>query len=247
MITVNNNIIPGATLMGISNVAFTYLGDKVYAAQKLERIYGIFLSNTVQASDNFLKWKSITINGTQDAFSKIYFFLRTSDSDNFDGVEWIGPFYNTTTDISYMTGGYMQFMVVLRSDSTSTSIPKVDEVILSYYSSENSVKFFTQAYRIGFQPEHILLTYNAQETDDTIIRFAVSGVDSVDLSNYQYIEPNKIESLSLTYNSDQLKIMAEIIGSSETQVVLNEFAVTFSGDIACRVNEDEFSSSSSDN
>ena len=244
MITVNNNIVSNTTLNGIDSVSYTYLGEKVYAAQKLERIYGIFLSNTVQASDSFLKWKEVTIVGTQDSSSQIYFLLRTSTDGNFDESEWIGPFYNATTNISTIKGGYMQFMVVLRSDSTSSSIPKVDEVILSYYSSESSVKFFTQAFNIGFQPEHILLTYNAAESDDTIIRFAVSGVDSVDLSNYQYIDPNKIEELALTYNSDKLKIMAEIIGSSESQVVLNEFAVTFSGDVAYRANKYDFSSSS---
>ena len=246
MIKVNNNIVSNSTLnSGISGASFTYLGEKVYAANKLERIYGVFLSSVIASNENFLKWKEITVNKTIDPYSTIYFFIRTSDSETFVESEWLGPFYNVTTDISYVGGKYIQFMIVLRSDTTSPSVPKVDEVIISYYSSENSVKFFTHAFRIGFQPEHLLLTYNAVETDDTIIRFAVSGVDSVDMADYQFIEPNKLESLSgLTYASNKLKIMAEVIGSSQTQVVLNEFAVMFSGDADYRVNKYEFSTSS---
>jgi hypothetical protein len=145
-----------------------------------------------------------------------------------------------------MSGRYVQFMVVMRCDSNDLTAPHVDSVNISYFSTESTVKFFTKAFHLGYRPKHVVLTYNAEETDDSIIRFAISGDDSAIISKYQYIEPNKIQYLNeISRTAKNIKVMIEMVGTSETEIKVHEFALMFSGDDATRVNKEAMASSPS--
>jgi hypothetical protein len=106
---------------------------------------------------------------------------------------------------------------------------------------------FTKTFKIGFVPKQILLTYNATNVDDdAIIRFAVSGTDTIDPAYYMYIDPNKIENLyEIGFDSGEIKIMLELGGVSGTDISVDEFALMLSGDTAKRINQEYMVSSSS--
>jgi hypothetical protein len=231
----------------ISDITFDYLGDKIYSAEKYERIYGIFVSNPIIANSNIIRWNQMSWDATKDNDSEIFFFIKSGFSQNeLDASKWSNLLINSPSDISQFTGQYIQFMIIIRCDNETFSIPKVDRVNLSYFNQETAVRFFTKAFPLDFNPKHVLLTYNAEETDDTIIRFAISGEDSANISKYQYIDPNKIETLTdISRTSENIKVMLEIVGSSETNVVVHEFALIFSGDEYSRVNKLAMESSSS--
>lgn len=98
---------------------------------------------------------------------------------------------------------------------------------------------------MGFAPKHILLTYNADVSDESILRFAVTGFDSTDSSDYQYIDPNKVVELpELSILSDKFKLMVEMIGDTGIPIVLHEIGLMFSGDGQRRLNWESSSSSS---
>jgi len=160
---------------------------------------------------------------------------------------WSGPYFNEITELTEQNGRYLQFCILLRHDFDSlVTLPNITDINLKYYTSDTAAKFYSRTFNVGFTPKSVVLTYNADTNDDAIIRFAISGADTNDTSYYQYIEPNKIVTLdSLTYLSDNIKVLMEMVGTSESQVVVHEFALMFSGEDAFRVNKLYMQSSSS--
>lgn len=217
----------------VSSSEYHSFGEKVYSAQNIDRIYGVFTSNIIIASDEFLNWHNLTWVGQNNVNTRVFFFVRSSATqDGLSASSWIGPYQNPSNDISSLTGRYLQFMAVLRNDGDNVSLPLIEKINISFFSLQQSTKFFTKAFDLNFVPKHILLTYNASNVDDnTVIRFAVSGEDTVDETRYKYIDPNKIETLDvISYDSSKVKIMLEFIGNSSVPVSINEFAFMLGGD-----------------
>jgi hypothetical protein len=233
--------------LNVADVDFNYVGDKVFSAVQYDRIYGIFVSDPIIAEEKFIKWNQLSWESTEDLYSKIFIFVKYGNSiESLNVSRWSGLLINSPFDISDLNGRYIQFMIIMRCDNGDFSIPQVNSINISYFSSENSVRFFTKAFHLGYKPKHVVLTYNAEETDDSIIRFAISGDDSAIISKYQYIEPNKIQYLNgISRTSENIKVMVEMVGTSETQVQVHEFALMFSGDEGTRVNKEAMVSSSS--
>jgi len=246
-IVVNHDNTIIADIDNISNINFDYLNGKVYSADKYDRIYGIFVSNPIIADINILKWNQISWDSTKDQYSEIFILVRSASSENdLENAEWSNILLESPADISNHNGIYIQFMIVMRCDNSNFSVPIVNKINLSYFSSYSSVKFFTKAFPLGFSPKHVLLTYNAEETTDSVIRFAVSGDDSALESASQYIDPNKVVRLDgISRTSQNIKVMLELVGSSQTNISVHEFSLIFSGEDVSRVNKIAMMSSSS--
>jgi len=246
-IYINNNLISVDTSISfVSNVKFNSLTSKVYSATKIDRAYGVFISNVLLPNEYFVRWNNLSWIGATDTNSSVYLYIKSSENENeLLNTDWVGPYNNSINDISWATGKCLQFMAVLRND-TSTSFPVINSINVSYLSLNNPVKFFTNTFNLGFVPKHLLLTYNAQnETDDTILKFAISGKDTANIKDYIYIDPNKIENLDhLGFYSDQIKVMIELGGVSGTNISVDEFAINISSENAIRLNQIYDSSSS---
>lgn len=247
-ININNISEYYADIPKIKSINFNFLGNKIYSATKVQQIYGTFVSNVVEASEYFLKWNEITWDDNKDSESNIWMYVKTaSTQEELQITAWSGPYIDGAITLSDQYGKYLQFCAVIRKKYNATiDFPKIGDIKLKYFTSETASRFFTRTFNIGFTPKTVVLTYNADTADDAIIRFAISGMDTADTSYYQYIDSNKIVELdSLTYLSDNIKVMMELIGTSETQVVVNEFALMFSGEEAFRINKKYMESSSS--
>ena len=231
----------------IKSVTFDYLEKKVNAATEVRRIYGTYLSSVIVASSLFLRWDHLIWEGTLDDNSGVYFYIKSANSENeLQVAEWVGPYSDLDSDISAIDGRFLQVLVVLRNDGINNGLPRIDKLQLYFKTSENAARFYTKAFHVGFTPKHAVLTYNADQPDDSIIRFAISGDDTTDISKYQYLKPNSIVRLdSVSYLSDDVKIMVEIIGSSGDETAVHEFAVMLGGDNATRINKETLVSSSS--
>lgn len=244
---------------GIKSISFDFLDHKVYSAQKIQSMCGYFVSQPIDSGVNLISWKemiwdAIKLNGTDIAI-----YLKTSSSEsNLENVTWNGPYYNYTTDLSDFKDRYLQFMIALCNNGAKNdyhnyfSSPIFKSISLVYSSSSNASKFYSKAFNLNFVPKHILLTYNGEISSDSIVRFAVSGFDSVDPNDYQYIEANKIVELEdFSILSNKIKLLIEMLGDSNIPVVISEVALMFSGDQQLRLNNissssSEESSSSSD-
>ena len=256
-IIINKTKTVSADINGINNISFDYLGEKVYSVEKIQKLIGVFISQTVVGENQLVSWKEVSwvaekLEGTDIA---LYIKIATTES-GLDNAEWNGPYYDSPTDLSDLKGKYLQFIIVLSNDGTGrrinyehievASTPVLSSISLSYLSADTAIKFYTKAFDLGFVPKHVLLTYNNKITDDAIVRFAISGFDSIDSNDYQYIDPNKIEELSgLSTLSTKIKVLMEMIGDSSIPITIQEFALMFSGEDQLRLNKISSSSSNS--
>lgn len=226
IININGNNIGAKNIEGLSSISFYHMNKKVYGAQKKEKPFAVFVSQDIFAEDNIIRWDKLSFDGIKHGGSDIKFYLKTNHM-----YHWTGPYLNNSNDIGNLTGEKIKIMIIMSGDCETLEIPELDKISLSYFSSSNAVRLFTKTFNLGFSAKNILLTYNAKEDPDSLIRFAVTGFDTIDDREYQYIEPNKVEDLSdLSMFSDKIKIMVEMVGKSTDVVVLNEFSAMFSGD-----------------
>ncbi len=235
-ITINGSKKADRSIPGVKRAEFTYVGAKTHASFSLSQIYGVFKSIPVLVpdSENFISWKSLNIEYSDSSEkNNIWVFFRSFDSD-LEKEVWQGPFKDKEYDITFATGKYFQIMAVIGSEII------INSIYLSFISSQNSSFFYSSAFNIGFSPKHLVLTYNGDVSENAVIRFAISGTDTIDQSDYQFIEPNKIQELSkLSIFSDKIKVMMEIAGDSGVPITIHEIAVMFAGDDSVRANLDE--------
>lgn len=240
-ITINNIPQGDAEITGIASISFNYMGKKVYSANQADMIYGVFLSQIVVAPTNFIRWNSFTIDSP--SLDNVWVYARNADS-NIESAVWQGPYKNITNEIASLDKAMFQFMIVMRDNgSLSTQINSIE---LDFISAENAKVFFSKTFSIGFRAEHVLLTYNADASSDAVLKFAISGEETADISKYQYIEPNKVQELyEMPLYSDKIKLMTEITGDSGVPIKIHEIAFMFSGNKYERVNISTVISSSS--
>ncbi len=235
-LTINGYVKQNISIPGVKNLAFTYIGAKTHASFSLTQIYGVFRSAPILVpnTENFISWENLVIDYSNASdINNIWVFFRSFDSD-MDRVVWRGPFKDKEYDVSFLSGKYFQIMAVIGSETT------INSIYLSFLSSRNSSFFYSTAFNIGFQPKHLVLTYNGDVSENSIVRFAVSGEDTTNLSEYQFVTPDKIQELSkIGIFSDKIKIMMEIAGDSGVSVTIHEIAAIFSGDGSSRANLEE--------
>jgi hypothetical protein len=241
IININNSGSVNANIPGINSVSFNYIGQKATAIQPIDRLVGVFRSDQIKADEGFVRWLDFAWGGNQTDFN-LGFFVRSADKP-LTNEKWQGPFYNSSFDIGMQKGKYLQFMVSMITDGVD--IPRVSNINVRYITSNVATQFYTKAFHLGFKPETILLTYNADLGDDTIIRFSVAGEESTDPLDYQRIEPNKIETLTdISIFADKVKILMELAGEFTSDIAVHEFAFIVGGNDVERINKFELESSS---
>jgi len=241
-ININHKSIITADISGVDSIFYKYLGDKVYSAEKVEKMCGVFLSDIVYVDQySFAAWNQITWSGS----GSVSIFVRTSSTaTGVSTADWYGPYPESEIDISSLTGGYLQLMVGICAESGS--IPQIDSVQIYFLSYQTAVKFYSRTFELGFVPKHIVLTYNATVSDDAILKFAVAGEETTDNSQYQYITPNQLVELrNISRISDGIKVLIEMTGDSSIPITVHEYALIVGGSTATKINEVYYQSSSS--
>jgi len=133
---------------GIREVSFDFLGEKVYSATRIEKICGTLISQPITAPTSFIKWKEADITLQKIDNTDVSLFLKSANSESeLENANWVGPFLNEINDITDLQGKVIQFLLVLCNfgipqDSmygyNATSFPIVEELNLSFFSSDSS-------------------------------------------------------------------------------------------------------------
>lgn len=235
-ININNLITIEENIPGINSVKFNYLGKKVVSVNRIDRIVGVFTSDVLVANSSFLRWDSISWVGTTlDRNVSIFVRSGTTITET-KYSKWKGPYFDKFFNIDTLIGQYIQFMIVLVADQITN--PIINSLALNFISSQDSVKFYSKYFDLGFSPKNLMLTYNATENLDSIIRFAVTSQDTVAENKYQFISPNKIEELvNLSPNASGIKFMIEIIGNSGLPVEIHEVSLAIGADQVSQINK----------
>lgn len=238
----NSNLVDTIYIDGVKSISFYHVGEKVYSAISQTQIWGTFISNQIYAPEGFLRWNELQLESNY--LDNVWVFIRSADS-NIELSKWTGPYKITTNDISNLTGQLIQFLIILKS--TEDQDTTINNFKISYISSQDSKLFYTKCFNLGFSPESIYLTYNAETSEDSILKFFVSGKDSIDDLDYQEITPNTLNKLDqIGEYSNKIKLMVQLSGDSSIPIELHELSFMFSGNKNVKLNKIEDSSSSED-
>ena len=230
-------LIADAVLDGVQYGVFYYPKDStIYSAKRVQRLAAVFESPIMDGGADLLSWKSLAWDSTIPSQTRVYVHARAAATEaGLSSTGWSDPYLNGSQDISGIQGRYLQVSIVLYSDGDAVTetmpSPAVSGLRISSYVTSSSSKFYTKTFSLGFKPRSILLTYNGTVPEGAMVRFAVAGEETTDMSDFQIINPNKVEELKdLSDLSEGLKVMILATGSTEVPFVVDEFSVAISGD-----------------
>lgn len=230
----------------INQIQFHAFSESVFSSSKIGTVIGVWDSEILDGGETLLAWKKIILSCSKPENSDIYIFV--SNSDNQTAIDsWVGPYRNNETSIISLLKRYLKIRCVMiqRGDpqhdySYNQNIigPSVDSILVQGVISGTSSKFYTSVIDIGFSPKYILITSEANIPDGAIVRYGVSSLDTTNSDKYQFVSTNKIEKLNkIPVTGRKIKLLIEMSGGSGDPIVIDEFAVMFSGDKQIFVNK----------
>jgi len=201
---------------------------------------GIWDSKVIDGGTGLIKWHNLAFSGSLPEGAMLYMFIKNSATVAGLTGSWTGPFMNTSNSILTYTGRYLMVRMVLTQTGTVTpgygynptaGGPIIDWLKITGITSGNASVFYTKTFDLDFNPRHILVTSESTIPTGSVIRFAVTNVDTVDTGYYQYINENEITLLNtLPVTGRKLKLLIEMSGESGSEIVVHEFAMMFSGE-----------------
>ena len=228
----------------ITSVNYYQLTAPIFSGRRIGSVIGIWESDSIDGTSDLLSWKEIVLSCTKPTGSDVYVFVSNQATTTEDPV-WRGPYRNDTTEILSFSEQYMKIRAVLIQTGEVPYVygyqpnlgPTIESITLKGISSGSASKFFTQAFNIGFNPQHILMTAETDIPSGSIVRFGVTNLDTINLEKYQFFDLHEITKLNrLPVTGEKIKIYIEMSGNSGDSIVIDEFAVMFSGEGQVEVN-----------
>ena len=103
----------------IKEVRFDFLGEKVYAAQVYEEIFGVFVSDVIEGPSTLINWRNLSWSETKYTGTDIQLYVKTASTvSGLNSADWYGPYLNSSgCDISELANRYMRLVAVMKSNS----------------------------------------------------------------------------------------------------------------------------------
>ena len=224
----------------IVSASFVHMGQPIWDGRIPRTVIGIWDSGVMDGTTSLLGWRGISYTATKHDSEYIVVYARSGDNTDLSGVSWGDPSVNNDTDISDHTGRYLQIRLVLVArvympiyysyTTEDSGGPVIEEMTVTGVTSETASLFFTETFELGFTPVSVVLTGESDVPVNSILRWGVTNVDSVDLDDYQWISENSVENLDLlAATGTKFKIVIEMSGSTGDVITVHEFAAMFGG------------------
>jgi hypothetical protein len=184
----------------LGNVISSVSGDsQFFSAEKIEQEQGVYESQIFNGSNDLLKWDQLSWQATQPSNTSVSLYVRASSSRTDILLEdWIGPYTISDAsgvDLGFLTGQFIQFKAVLISQVKGVS-PTLHSVVIRTVTAE-AIHFFTTNFILGSRLRRGILTSEKMVPVSADVVFGVNTTDSVEWSDYQIIDENRV------FNSDQ--------------------------------------------
>lgn len=211
-------------LDSVGNILNPVNGDtSFYSADKIEQEKGVYESEIFDGTNDLIKWDSIYWEATQPTNTTVYLYIRTSTSStDILSEDWIGPFTMSQSlgvDISYLTGQFIQFKVVLLSTEKDVS-PTFSRCTIRAMTGE-SVHFFTTNFVMPSSPRKGIITSKELLPVAADIVYGVNTTNSVDWTDYQIVDENRLFNVNQT--GENLRIGIKLLSPSRTAYETPEF------------------------
>jgi hypothetical protein len=229
----------------VTSAVFHHLGYDAYSAVKMQTLRSTWESDVLDGTENLISWVSYSFSLIKNSDKdRIYVYYKTADSPDMAGAEWQTPYMGVQGAID-SKARYLVIRIVLCSPVDNslnyqgmTLGPTVSDMTISGIATDSAALFFTKTFELNFFPKSIVTTVMADIPDGTALDIGISSLDSIDVDDYQFVEPNKLTDLDqLAVTGTKFKLMLRMSGSGNSSVVVHEFGAMFSGDGQSRLNQ----------
>lgn len=228
----------GKTILANKSYAINYqnIGAEAFSVNERLSIVGVFNSHILDGGSDLINWNEINWTSQNLGNTTVLFYTKSGSSDNLDG-EWSGPYSEGEISISDITSRYLQIRTVICLKHKDVYLkPLIKSITVSNFKKSSTGTFSLNTLDLGFRPEYAVLTFNAKE-NDSVFQFAMSGEDTGNLSDYQLLEPNKINKLTdVSELATQAKLMFQASGRPDAPFELNNFSFILIGSGKKRLN-----------
>ena len=140
-ITINKLVTITKDLTNIKSMSFDYLGHKVYGAEKIQKIFGVFVSDVVVGSSNLVSWNTLEWEANKELGTDVEVYLKSASTEaSLNTAIWSGPYLNPANDISSIKSRYLQFVVVISNDGTFYEVSSSSSSSLDSSSSSSQTQ-----------------------------------------------------------------------------------------------------------
>jgi len=181
------------------DIVFTLSGtNNFYSADRVQQEKGEYVSEIFDGTNDIIKWDTFSWQATEPTNTEVLTYIRSSGSStDILEEEWIGPFSldQSGVDISYLNGQFIQFKVDLISTEKDIS-PLFQRASIRVVIGE-SVHFFTTNFVLPGKITKGILTSEKLLPVSSDVVFALNTTNSVDFTDYQIIEENRLFNMNL--------------------------------------------------
>jgi hypothetical protein len=197
----------GAEIFTYDGTAPFYSGNKVIVEK------GVYFSEIFNGTNDHVAWDIIYWDAYVPEDTDLNIYVRTGDSrasillNDFDKVFTKEEFEGA--DISTLSGQFIQFKVVLSTTERGKS-PKLYRVNIRSHA-RSSVHFFTSNFTLPSPLRKGMITAETFVPVAADIIFGINTNDSVDFSDYQIVDPDRVFSTDKDQNGQNLRIGIKLI------------------------------------
>lgn len=201
----------------LGNTVFTLKGNNnFFSADKVGEEKGVYTSEIFDGTNDLIKWDTLSWQATEMANTEVKIYVRTSTSRNDILLEeWVGPYYNTQAsgvDLSHFSGQFLQFKIELTSKVKDIS-PTFHKATIQAITSE-AIHFFTTNFVMTGRVHKGILTSQKLVPVSADVVFGINTTNSVDWSDYQIIEENRI--FNVNQIGENVRVGIKLLSPSRT-------------------------------
>lgn len=211
-------------LDSVGNIVDTLNGDDFfYSAKKLDKEVGIYDSEIFNGTNDLIKWDRISWTSTEPTSTEVEIYVRTSATKTDILLkDWIGPYSIEEAggvSLDSFIGQFIQFRAVLTSQSKDIS-PTLHNIVIRSITAE-SIHFFTTNFVLPSRMRKGILTSQNMIPVSADIVFGINTTDSVDWSDYQPIDENRL--FNINQIGENLRVGIKLISPGRTQLNADQF------------------------
>ena len=207
------------------NTISVYNGnDRFYSAEKIDEETGIYYSEIFNGTNNIVRWDKISLESFVPQNTGLKIYIRTAltrDELLESSFSTVFDYSDLPADISYLSGQYLQFKIVMTSKVRGTS-PLLRKVVIKSISSD-STHFFTTNFSLPSRISSGILTSQKIVPVAADIVFGINTTNSTDFGDYQIIEENRIFSTEEFQDGNNLRIGIRFLTPSKGETISEDF------------------------
>jgi hypothetical protein len=193
--------------------------DRFYSANIIDQEIGEYYSEVFNGTNNIVSWSKISWDATVPENTSMVFYIRTGSTID----ELLNKDFSfsvnaddESADISFLSGQYIQFKVVMTSQVRGLS-PALRNVVIKSISSD-STHFFTTNFVMPSRVKSGILTSTKMLPVAADVVFGINTTNSTNFSEYQIIDENRIFTTDDTQVGNGMRVGIRFITPTKSTV-----------------------------